>query len=325
MDVDLLQVGLVHVGVVLDRLDELRDAVGRVAQVVGERARVERARHPAHGVGRAAPAAARRARRATPRRGRRRRAARRASRRPARRAPRASSPIASSASAASSASRGGGGPRALERLALERDELLGVARARRRRRRTRPIAPSSMSSASPSAAAVRRAAAAGLLSSCARPADIWPSAASFSRCSAARLDARRRPARTTRIDPLERGPASRPAARRKRSARDRAPRGWARRRGSRRARRRRSARGSRRCSVGASWCVVALLAPVALDEAVHPCPRAGSRTAPRLADRARACSPRSSQRSSRAVGPAARRPLVGEPVEQVDRRAARRR
>ena len=49
MDVDLLEVGLVHVGVGLDRLDEIRHPVGRVAQVVGERARVERGRHPAHG------------------------------------------------------------------------------------------------------------------------------------------------------------------------------------------------------------------------------------------------------------------------------------
>jgi len=47
------------------------------------------------------------------------------------------------------------------------------------------IAPSSTSSASASDAALRLAAAAGLLSSCARPADIWPSAAIFSRCSVA--------------------------------------------------------------------------------------------------------------------------------------------
>ena len=48
-----------------------------------------------------------------------------------------------------------------------------------------PITPPSVSSASPSAADVRFAAATGLLSSCARPADMRPRAASFSRwCSA---------------------------------------------------------------------------------------------------------------------------------------------
>ena len=92
------------------------------------------------------------------------------------------SPIASSASAASSPSRA---------VAVSARSCASRLRARRTSASARStpastnaaIAPSSVSSASASAVAVRLAAAAGLLSSCARPADIWPSAASFSRWS----------------------------------------------------------------------------------------------------------------------------------------------
>jgi hypothetical protein len=48
VDVDLLQVGLVHVGVSLDRAHEARHLVRGVAQVVGQRARAERGCDPAH-------------------------------------------------------------------------------------------------------------------------------------------------------------------------------------------------------------------------------------------------------------------------------------
>ena len=92
-----------------------------------------------------------------------------------------SSPISSSASAAPIASCGVAAAGARERLLLQR------APARAASSRSTPASTKVAitvlieSSASPSACADRFAAAAGLLSSCASPADIWPSAASFSR------------------------------------------------------------------------------------------------------------------------------------------------
>ena len=80
--------------------------------------------------------------------------------------------------------RGRRGRRAVQRVALQGDEPLGVlARDARLDEAAHDAAEHVQRVAQ--RPAVRSAAAAGLLSSCARPADIWPSAASFSRCISA--------------------------------------------------------------------------------------------------------------------------------------------
>ena len=118
-----------------------------------------------------------------------RRAARPAATARRRRGPRGARASASSASAASSASSAVAPPR------RARAPRAGARRAPRRRSRStpdstkRPIVAPTTSIASASCAAARCAAAAGLLSSCARPAAIVPSDASRSRFCSTRGDA----------------------------------------------------------------------------------------------------------------------------------------
>ena len=200
MDVDLLQVGLVHVGVGLDRLDEVGHAIGRLAQVVAERAGAERRRDPADrdrehaagGLGDAVePGLVQPGRRERlgelPRVGDVVRLQPLADRvlRVGRRQPFARPAPSEARSSASRLSR--------TNCSASMRSMPASTNA--------AIEPSSTSSASASAAALRFAADAGLLSSCASPADICPSAASFSRCNVA-PSIRARTGRNTRMTRL---------------------------------------------------------------------------------------------------------------------------
>ena len=181
--VDLDHLAAVHVGVGLDRLDELAHPVGRLAQLGRQLTRSSATRRSSAA---SPPSPGRRLRRPGPRtpgRCRRPPAARRSAmartprRRPARR----------TAHPRRRPRRGSRAACALTRSSLPRAAARPAPRPAHARSRTRPASPTvsvSTSSVSPRSDAARLAAAAGLFSSWARPADIVPSDARRSRfCS----------------------------------------------------------------------------------------------------------------------------------------------